>query len=107
MIGGSFAGFWSVVSTIRQSLNMLAIKLTTEQNSKTASFLIPIHDDLARKRTDSFPDRIKNNLTRQDSIPFSEETHAPLTPHMSWMDEDESQGGEFLDDTLRVTDQPL
>lgn len=90
IIGGGFASFWRAVSAIRQSLEMLAINMGTDQNSKIGNFLTPINNDLMRK----------------DSSVSLEEIDTSLTPSMNWIDEDTSQGGEFLDDALRIKNQP-
>lgn len=105
-IGGGFASFWSAVSSMRQSLEMLAINLVTEKNSKMSNFLTPINNKLARKDAYSFSDQFNNNLMRKDTSLPLEEIHTSLTPNMNWIDEDTSQGGEFLDDALRIMDQP-
>lgn len=106
ILTGNIASFWSALISIRQSLEMEALNLITEQNSETDNFLTQIKQDLARYGIRSLPDQFDNHLTHNANSPLPEEISAIPIPDMDWMDEDSSQGGEFLDDALRIEDQP-
>ena len=47
------------------------------------------------------------NLTSKDARPSTEQMQASIKPFQDWIDDGTNQGGEFLDDAIRMTDQQL